>query len=254
MEPAGEWQTVDHRTSVLLRLDPSGSVFVVFRNNAERAHGLANWLTFTPVQEIAGPWEVTFDSKRGGPEKSVVFESLEDWSKRDEDGIKYFSGTAVYKKTFEYQSAGDTKEPLYLDLGKVAVIAEVKLNGRDLGVAWKKPFRLEIGDAIKSGSNELEIKIVNLWCNRLIGDEQLPQDCQWDEKYSAWQLPGSGIPLLKWPDWLTENKPRPSGRIAFTTWKLFNKTDQLVESGLLGPVYLQSAMRTETTTGSPRGI
>jgi hypothetical protein len=248
MEVVGDWQTVDTRTSLPLQLDPSGSVFVVFRKRSDRAQGLKNWLEFKPVQEIAGPWKVRFESNRGGPEKPVLFDNLDDWSKRPEKGIKYYSGAAVYSKTFEYQSARGTQEPLFLDLGKVAVMAEVKLNGRDLGIAWKQPFRLEIGDAIRNGENELEVKVVNLWCNRLIGDEQLPQDCVWDENYAGWRLPGSGVPLLKWPTWLTEKKARTSGRIGFTTWKLFTRTDRLLESGLLGPVSLQTATRHNVAT------
>jgi hypothetical protein len=182
---------------------------------------------------LSGPWEVRFDPKWGGPE-SVTFGHLEDWSKRCEDGIKYYSGSAVYRKTFtwkpERHAAGAS--PLeYLDLGKVAVMAEVKLNGRDLGILWKPPFRLDVTGALKSGRNQLEVKVVNLWINRLIGDEQLPEDSERNANGT----------LKQWPAWVNEGKPSPTGRFTFTSWRLWKKNDALVPSGLLGPVQVVTA-------------
>ncbi|MBM3888982.1 MAG: hypothetical protein FJ388_07620 [Verrucomicrobia bacterium] len=110
-------------------------------------------------------------------------------------------------------------------------MAEVRLNGRDLGILWKPPFRVEITDALKQGENTLEIKVVNLWVNRLIGDEQYPDDCAWRK---------NGV-LEEWPAWLLEGRPRPvTNRITFTTWKHWHKNDKLLPSGLLGPVTLQT--------------
>ena len=105
-----------------------------------------NWDEFKPFQEISGPWEVSFDPKWGGPAKAT-FDKLDDWLKRPEDGIRYYSGTAVYHKTFTLQQASIPKRRLFLDCGKIAVMAEVKLNGRELGVLWKPPYRVEITDA-----------------------------------------------------------------------------------------------------------
>jgi hypothetical protein len=118
---------------------------------------------------------------------------------------------------------------LYLDLGRVSVIAQAKLNGRDLGILWKPPFSTEVTEIVHVGTNDLEISVVNLWPNRLIGDEQLPSDREWT--HHEW-----GEVLARYPQWLLENKPSPARRITFTTWKHWTKDDPLMESGLLGPV------------------
>jgi len=111
------------------------------------------------------------------------------------------------------------------------VIAEVRLNGRSLGTLWHRPFRVEISKALRTGSNTLEVDVSNLWVNRLIGDEQHPDDCEWTERH-----------LSRWPDWLLSRKLRPQpARIAFTTWKHWNANDPLLPSGLLGPVSLRCA-------------
>lgn len=219
-----------------LRLDPCGSVFVVFRKEVEGQQsqtGGKNWQEFKTEQKITGPWDVSFDPRWGGPVKAVTFETLEDWSKRPEKGISYYSGTADYRKTFRMPAGilTDSKE-MYLDLGKVAIMAEVKLNGKDLGVVWKPPFRVNITDAVREGDNSLEIKVVNLWVNRMIGDEQLPED-------SPRKPDGT---LVKWPQWLGEGKPGPGGRYTFASHRLWRKDDKLVESGLLGPVTVLSAI------------
>jgi len=121
---------------------------------------------------------------------------------------------------------------LYLDLGKVAVMAEVKLNGKDLGILWKPPYRVDITDAVKSGENILEIKVVNLCVNRMIGDELLPEDSERNDNGT----------LKKWPQWLEDGKPSPTGRFTFTSWRLWKKDQPLQESGLLGPVTIQTVV------------
>jgi hypothetical protein len=124
---------------------------------------------------------------------------------------------------------------LWLDLGWVKNIAEVSVNGRPQGILWKPPFRANITDAAKPGKNKLEIKVTNLWPNRLIGDEQLLPDCQWSPNDM----------LRAWPRWLSEGKPSPAGRLTFTTWHHWKKDDALVESGLLGPVTVQAEIKSE---------
>jgi len=119
----------------------------------------------------------------------------------------------------------------FLDLGNVQVIASVKLNGQDLGTIWKPPFRVDVTQSLRPGDNSLEIKVVNLWPNRLIGDEQLPEDCEW----APYRLDG-GCGLVGWPKWLVENKARRVGGRRFSTWKYWRKDSALLESGLLGPV------------------
>jgi hypothetical protein len=121
---------------------------------------------------LEGPWDVAFDVQWGAP-ATATFARLEDWSKRPEEGIRYYSGMATYRKTFD-APRGDHRE-LYLDLGEVKNVAQVRLNGKDLGVVWTAPWRVAVGDAIKPGENHLEIDVVNLWPNRLIGDGLLPK-------------------------------------------------------------------------------
>lgn len=215
------------RTRVPLRFGPVGSGFVVFRRDGggARAQG-KNFPEFLRVAEVAGPWEVTFDPRWGGPAAPVAFDALEDWSQRAEGAIRYYSGTAVYRTSFS--CGGDSAVGLFLDLGKVEVMARVKVNGADCGVAWKPPYRVPIGGAVREGKNDLQIEVVNLWINRMIGDEQLPEDGNWKDFET----------LLEWPGWFREGKPRPSGRYTFTTCRHYKKDIPPVPSGLLGPVTL----------------
>ena len=178
--------------------------------------------------EPTDSWEVTFQEGRGAPPKAT-FDKLISWPERAEAGIKYFSGTAVYRKTVNIPADrfGDNRS-LLLDLGSVKEIAEVRLNGQDLGILWKSPFRVDVTKAAKPGDNELEVQVTTLWPNRLIGDEQYPDDCQWD-----------GIHLKQWPEWMQKGQPRPvKERLTFTTWKHWHKDSPLQPSGLLGPVKL----------------
>ena len=125
---------------------------------------------------VDGPWELHFPAKSGVPE-NVTFDRLISWSDHIDSNVKYFSGTAVYRKSFRLPPAAlASGRAIYLDLGKVAVIAEVCVNGRDLGILWNSPFRVEATEALKAGDNLLEIRVTNLLVNRLIGDEQLPED------------------------------------------------------------------------------
>ena len=135
IETATDFEIKDGITRVPLRLDPSGSVFVIFRQTTQTVKGTGkNWIDTEPLQEIAGPWEVSFDPKWGGPAQPAKFDKLQDWSKRPEDGIKYYSGHAIYRTKFQAK-----KGKRILDLGKVAIMAEVTLNGKPLGTLWKPP-------------------------------------------------------------------------------------------------------------------
>src|SRR5450759_1793565 len=181
--------------------------------------------------EIKGPWEVKFAPGWGAPEK-VVLDNLVSWSEHSDNGVKYFSGAATYRKAFDFaplpMSDPLLKPAVYLDLGKVAVMAGVKLNGKDLGVLWKLPYRVDISDAVKAGENVLEVRVVNLLINRMIGDELLPEDSERKDDGT----------LKKWPQWLQDGKPSPTGRFTFTSWRLWKKNSPLQESGLLGPVII----------------
>jgi alpha-L-rhamnosidase/F5/8 type C domain len=182
-------------------------------------------------EDLSSSWDLQFPPNWGAPEH-VALPHLISWSEYSDSGVKYFSGTATYTKTFRLPAnlfANNLR--LYLDLGKVAIIAQPTLNGHDLGVLWKPPFRAEITKFLKPGENTLQVKVVNLWPNRMIGDEQLPDD-------SDRNADGT---LKAWPSWLEAGKPSPTGRYTFTTWRLWKKDSALQQSGLLGPVRIVPA-------------
>ncbi len=122
--------------------------------------------------EVNNPWKVSFDPKWGGPE-NVVFDKLDDWTSRPEEGIKYYSGIANYHNTIKLPEniIADKKTDVFIDLGEVNNLARIHVNGKDMGVVWTAPFRIKITDAVVSGDNRLDIEVANLWPNRLIGDE-----------------------------------------------------------------------------------
>jgi len=213
---AGLWHQNNGRTIVNLNLAPSGSVFVVFRRRVNvdpvavispepvmsdngissvwikdgnvwaseqgswkliRQSGKVEEITLEKLPatiELSGKWTVSFTSGRGSPEQ-IELTGLHSLSEHENDGIKYFSGTATYKCYFNLTEVNDTSK-LFLDLGKVANLAEVKINGNDLGVLWKPPFIVEITDAAIKGRNELSVVVTNTWHNRLVGDAGLPED------------------------------------------------------------------------------
>jgi len=183
--------------------------------------------------DVTGPWELDFPPNWGAPAK-VDLPRLISWTEHADSGVKYFSGTATYIKEVEI-SAGmfGGGNSLWLDLGSVKNLAEISVNGKPVGILWKPPFRADITGAAKPGKNRLEIKITNLWPNRLIGDEQLPPDCEW----------GANNAIKVWPQWLLEGKPSPTGRFTFTTWHLWKKDDKPLPSGMLGPVTIISEVK-----------
>jgi hypothetical protein len=172
-------QTDGERTGVPMKFEPHQSLFVVFRKPIDRSPKFVvrpNVPGIGQVTELLGPWTVAFDPKWGGPEK-VVFEKLEDWTERPEEGIKYYSGTAVYKKTFDLADLPSLpKKGVFLDLGTVDYLARVRLNGKNLGVVWTAPWRVDISGIVKEKGNQLQIEVVNTWLNRLVGDAHLPPE------------------------------------------------------------------------------
>ena len=233
MRELSDFRFENGKTVVPLKFAPAQSWFVVFRKKAAQPQEpRPNFSELQPVAELTGPWDVRFDPKWGGPAE-VKFAKLEDWTKRPEPGIRYYSGTATYRKSF------DGANGTWLDLGTVNHIARVRLNDRDLGVVWTAPWGVEIPQGLlKPTGNELEIEVTNVWANRLIGDEQEPPDCEW--------LPGhhfanQGGYLKRFPDWFVKKETRPSkGRFCFTTWNYFTKDSPLIPSGLLGPVTIST--------------
>lgn len=169
-----DYKVTKGRTSIPLKMEADRSWFVIFSN---ASHPLikkeigANTPNYQVTQTIATPWQIDFESKNIAPE-TIQTKELMDWSKSQDDLLKYYSGTANYTTTFKYQKSNAGK--VAIDLGKVGVMATVKLNGKQIGTTWMAPYRLDITDAVKEGDNQLEIKVVNVWRNRLTGDKALP--------------------------------------------------------------------------------
>ena len=201
----------DGLTTFPLTLTPHGSVFVVFTKQGSggrvQGSGERNQASGVRGQELTGPWTVTFDPKLGGPTTPVIFNDLTDWTDQSDPGIKFYSGKATYRKIFDYPEPRPLN-PLFLSLGVVHNLAHVRLNGKDLGTVWCAPWQVDISKAIRAGSNDVEIDIINLWPNRLIGDGKLP----------------------------------PEKRLTQTNIDTFYKGDhKLLPSGLLGPVRILEA-------------
>jgi hypothetical protein len=210
-------------TTIPMEFFPYESFFITFSVNDEEVVAdpvTKNFPVFTKVKTIDGPWDVSFNSKFGGPEH-VKFDELQDWTNHEMGGIKYYSGIATYRKSFEI---GDMEVgQYYIDLGVVKDIARVKLNGIDLGVIWCAPWRIDASDALKKGTNELEIQVANRWINRLLGDRQEPD---------------ANVRTVKFKNGLMGGKEFRTGRYTFTTKQAmgsFNFTEPL-PSGLLGPI------------------
>jgi hypothetical protein len=191
-----------------LSLAPADSVFVLFRKAGRPLP--ASTPATNVLAEVNEPWTVSFDPKRGDPEP-VKFEQLNSWSDSTNAGVKFYSGTAVYRTTFMLQnSKPETRnQKLILQLGDVQVMARVMVNGQACGVAWRPPFRVDVTGAIRDGQNVLEIAVANLWPNRMIGDAALPE----------------------------------SERVTWSSWQPFATNTPLLKSGLLGPVKLVSQTR-----------
>jgi hypothetical protein len=242
MRPLPGYQLNADSIDVPLQFDNSESYFIVFRPATEarpESSTAANFPVTQPALSLADArWTVKFDPKWGGP-VSATFTSLTDWKDHFDPGIKYYSGTATYSTAFTGPAAlaSDTKSHaarVWLELGVVKDFARVRLNGRDLGVVWTAPWRVEVTDALRNGENKLEIEVTNTWANRLIGDEQQPADSEWNVGDR-----GYGGPLKRYPKWVLDGTPRPSaGRYTFATWNYFTADSPLVSSGLLGPVTL----------------
>lgn len=197
-------------------------------------------------QVVDGPWEVSFpngyqpNALAQGPDETVSFARLIDWIDHPLDGIRYFSGTATYRKTVPCKVPKDAR--LFLDLGVVRHLAEVTVNGRRLPPLWKPPFRVDVTDAARAGELRLEIRVANLWANRLIGDDRTcAPDCEWVGKKTAAGVKEIGIKEI--PQWVKSGQKSPTGRVTFTTWKHWDKDDELQSSGLLGSVRLLPVVR-----------
>jgi hypothetical protein len=198
---AASFNVADGRTAVPLHLEPWGTVFVVFRKSTSETSHVHAPAKETKVASVSGPWNVAFQPGRGAP-VSIILNELSDWSSSSDPGVKYFSGIGTYTKTLQVSPDSFTKGArLWIDLGDVKNLAEVTVNGKSLGQVWHAPYRLEATSALKPGANEIVIKVVNAWVNRMIGDEQAG-----------------------------------ATRITFADVKPYKANSPLLPSGLLGPV------------------
>jgi hypothetical protein len=202
------FSVADGLTRIPLRFEGFESYFIVFpKPAAATARSPNHGPNFTDALELGtldGPWEVEFDAAMGAPAR-VRFDRLDDWTTHAEPGIRYYSGIATYHRTFDLPESArvGAAQPLYLDLGKVQVMARVRVNGVDCGVAWTAPWRVEISKAVRASNNTLDIEVANLWPNRMIGDARNP-----DRAYTQ------------------------------TTYRPYQADHPLLPSGLLGPVRL----------------
>ena len=258
---AANWREEGGRMVVKLDFPPSGSAFVVFRRgmgNGERGTGGRARIPAAPTtsvqqQEIAGPWKVAFpvDWYTGGTNVKVcTWAELKDWTADDDPDVKYFSGTATYRVSCPLSRVKPGARVI-LDLGEVKNFAEVTVNGKKYPPLWRPPFRVDITDAVAMGRGntasvqqqdggssmiDIEIKVTNLWPNRLIGDDRLyAPDCEWKEVKRG-NVMEYGIKAI--PDWVKAGQRSPTGRHTFTTWRHWSKDDKPLPSGLLGPVQL----------------
>jgi hypothetical protein len=230
------------RISLPLAFDIAGSTFVVFRRPLTAAAPVA----VPPVAEqpapieIAGPWRVQFQPGRGAPAE-IKLDELASWTQHPDAGVKFFSGIGTYAVTFTVPTPGAHMRYV-LQLGKVCDVASVKINGRSAGVAWTAPFELDVTDLVRAGANTLEIAVANRWVNRLIGDEALPPDARYDFTGSKFTIGR----LAELPPWLGNAElTRQRKRFTFATWSLYKPDSPLPDSGLLGPVQLESRHVTE---------
>jgi len=193
-------------TKVALHLQPNDAVFVVFKNKATQTSVTLPATEEKQLTVVDGSWNVDFQKDRGAP-ANATFDKLVSYTDNADAGIKYFSGSATYTKTITADKNWFAKgSTLWLDLGDVKNLAEVIVNGKSLGIVWKQPFRVDVTNALKAGENKVEVKVINLWVNRLIGDAQ----------------------------------PNVEHKITYTTMPFYQANSKLLPSGLLGPVQILS--------------
>jgi hypothetical protein len=208
MEPAS-FQIANGRTTVPLHLEPWGTVFVVFRKPAKTTSRNLPRALETTLTTVEGPWDISFEPNLGAPPKITV-DKLTSWSDNSDEGVKYFSGKGRYTKTIDAPADWLAKNThIWLELGDVKNLAQVSVNGKPLGIAWKPPYRVDVTSAVKPGKNMVEITVTDAWVNRIIGDRQ----------------------------------PNVTNAYTFTSPKFYKTDSNLVPAGLLGPVKI---IRTST--------
>lgn len=234
---AADWRQTPDSVFVPLTLHPDGSVFLLFPHQKENGYTAsiqpAIQITGERAQEINGSWEVSFAPKLGEPFQREL-PALADFSLQPDTELRYFAGTATYRKTIpvEAEALGKGKR-IMLDLGELNDIAELRVNGQEAGVLWHPPYQADITPWMKAGENEIAIAVTTNWANRLIGDEQYPADFEWGQDRGE----KLGRAMKAYPEWFILNQPRPSkDRKTFSIWYYHRKDSPLQPAGLLGPV------------------
>ena len=198
------YRTEGQETVIPLDVGAEDAFFILFRKPATAPSATLPAATPRQLTTLDQPWQISFQPGRGAP-ASIAMAKLSPLNEAEDKGVRYFSGVATYSSRFTLPKGAKRGQPLWLDLGKVGDLAEVRVNGQLAGTSWFAPYRVDIGRYVKSGSNRLEVKVANLWVNRLIGDKQ----------------PGAE-------------------KITFTAAPTYKPDAPLRPSGLIGPVTLWS--------------
>jgi hypothetical protein len=203
-----EYEESDGFTHFQIEIEDQGSRIIVFRDKPV-GRDLPNWKA-EEIIPLSGPWELTFEVDRGAPDK-IQMNELASWTEHSDFGVRHFSGVGSYTKSVEIsEELLKENNQIWLDLGEVKELAEVILNGKSMGTLWRPPFRVNVSNYIKKGNNELEIKVINTWVNRLIGDKKVSKE-----------------------EWVCQIIP--------TDPPWYDKESKLLSSGLLGPVMIVAA-------------
>lgn len=240
-------------TRVPIKLAENESAFVVFSESSKGVNSVAPEIVLTQGTElelnqqnqikifesqpdnlsVSGAWQVAFNEFYGH-DKTYHFNQLTDWKLHPEQAIQNYSGTAIYRKTIQVPSRFIEDDlRLTLDLGQVSIAASVTINDKFVGTTWIQPHQLDISKYLQAGENKLEIKVANLWVNRLLADAKLPDTSGF--KIARWQNP-----VTPMPKWYTDNRPAPkSERVTFVTQQFLNGNEPRESSGLIGPVSIQ---------------
>lgn len=216
-------------------VQPSGNGWLVFENGHYNFGGNRVKVNSLPEPlQLSGSWTVSFPANLGAPAR-INLDRLIPLQQHSDDGVRHFSGTATYTTRFSLDKKAIKGKTLFLDLGRVYVIARVRLNGKDLGILWKAPYRVDITDAARAGENVLEVEVANLWTNRLIGDARTPDI-----------YPRSGMDNTAVPDWYLRGEAKPNdGKTVFTVARFYGGDEPLYDSGLVGPVIIRTGIRVQ---------
>lgn len=240
---ATHWLHADGKLHVAMKLQPRESAFIILRHPANGSGtGLAMPTeTVEETMDLSKGWTLSFPDGWDAP-ASVSLESLTPWNEHADTGIRHFSGTATYTKIIQLKRLNPSLRYI-IDLGEVKNTAKVRVNGQECAYLWTPPFRADITDALRKGTNTIEIEVTNLWPNRMIGDEQWPDDMEWSEPFAYDYAPGKPVVgrfLEAVPQWLTDGAPRPEPRRkTVVSFKFFKKDSPLLPSGLMGPVKIE---------------